>query len=404
MTGHQTGRLDAKPHTGEGQPTAPVISARELSVVRGKKQILRIPEVSVAPGEILAVTGPNGAGKSTLLKALGFLEPVSAGELFFKGRQVKTARDALAVRRGMAMVFQEPLLLSGTVLYNVTIGLKLRGLQKEKRLQLAEYWLEKLKIAQLADRNQITLSGGEAQRVSLARALALEPDVLFMDEPFNYLDLPTRAALVSELKEILVETGTTAVMVTHDLNEIPFLADRLIVMIEGEIAQAGAVDRVLSHPENISVAEFLGVGNIWPGRISRHEAGRCEITLADGRILLEAGTTRGDIAGPDRITAGRCPAVTEAAVCIRPEYLRVITEAENTTGMDKHVSAANRLKGKIVEVYPYGYSYRLRIEPDTGRDFRIIALVPAAQFLKPPKPGETVSVYIPPEKIHIIQD
>jgi len=373
----------------EPQMTDMVLSARGLSVIRGKKQLLRIPEFSAAAGEFLAITGPNGAGKSTLLKALGFLEPVSAGEIFFKGRPLKTARDVLAARRRMAMVFQDPLLLSGKVMYNVAVGLKLRGIAKDKRLKLAAHWLEKLKIAGLGDRNAHTLSGGEAQRVSLARALALEPDVLFLDEPFTYLDLPTRAALVSELKEILAETGTTAVMVTHDLNEIPFLADRLIVMMEGEIAQTGPVNRVLSYPGNICVAEFLGVSNIWPGRISGGEPGRYTVTpAADKGTVLEVCTGWDGGYSRDR----------DVSVCIRPEYLTV------TTDKDKHVPGTNRLEGIIVEVYPYGYSYRLKIEAGIGRDLKLVALVPAAHFLKPPKPGEAAGVYIPPEKIHIIQN
>jgi ABC-type Fe3+/spermidine/putrescine transport system ATPase subunit len=177
--------------------------------------------------------------------------------------------------------------------------------------------------------------------------------------------------------------------VTHDLNEIPFLADRLTVIMEGEIAQTGPVNHVLSHPDNVHVAEFLGVANIWPGRIKDAEKGRYTVTpAADEGLILEVYTGRDEVYSP-----GKC-----IAACIRPEYLTVTTEK------DKYVPEPNSLKGKIVEVYPFGYSYRLKIESAAGRDLKLVALVPAAQFLKPPKPGDAAAVYIPPEKIHIIQD
>ncbi|WP_418792581.1 TOBE domain-containing protein [Phosphitispora sp. TUW77] len=221
----------------------------------------------------------------------------------------------------------------------------------------------------------------------------MEPDVLFMDEPFTYLDLPTRANLVSELKGILAETGTTAVMVTHDLNEIPFLADRLIVMMEGEIAQAGPVNRVLSYPNTVRVAEFLGVTNIWSARITERQPERYVATItAGGPTVLEVCTAQG-ASGEREYAPG-----TAVSICIRPEYIIINNEKA------KSVQGTNMLEGIISEAYPYGYCYRLKIGAGSGNDLKLVAMVPAAQFLKPPKPGDTIGVFIPPEKIHIIPD
>ncbi|MCL6478424.1 MAG: energy-coupling factor ABC transporter ATP-binding protein, partial [Peptococcaceae bacterium] len=157
------------------------------------KTLINIDNFVLHKGETIALIGPNGAGKSSLVKLLALLEKPQQGEIIFNGRQV--TGSPLQVRRQMAMVFQEALLLSGSVFGNVAQGLRFRGLPRDQITRRVNYWLKKLQIAHLADRHIRYLSGGEAQRVSIARALALEPQVLFLDEPFAALDLPTRITL-----------------------------------------------------------------------------------------------------------------------------------------------------------------------------------------------------------------
>ena len=190
-----------------------VIEIRDLVVRYGQTETVNVRTLKLQKREILAVMGPNGAGKSTLLRILGFLEPPTGGEVIFQGRKVGfRPRERLALHRRTAVVFQEPLLLNTTVFRNVALGLTLRGIRK--RDESVREWLERFGIAHLCDRQARTLSGGEAQRASLARAFVLDPEVLLLDEPFSALDPPTRDALLADLKSILAETRTTTVFAT----------------------------------------------------------------------------------------------------------------------------------------------------------------------------------------------
>ena len=366
-----------------------VLSADNLIVVKGKREILQVPSLTVTKGEFLAITGPNGAGKTTLLRALAFLEPSFRGGITFCGARVSTAEEFLRARRRMAMVFQDPLLLRGTVSDNAVIGLKLRGGPKGARLEKVRYWLEKLKISHLAKRDVRTLSGGEAQRVSLARAMVLEPEVLFLDEPFTYLDSPTKAALVSELKEILAETATTALMVTHDLSDVPYLADRLIVLMEGGIVCSGIPEQVLSSPGTKKVAEYLGMENILPGYLTNFSNGRYLFTVGEGADAFTIDLRPGRLQIVDN-----CP----LAACIRPQ--QVVVCNENSPGRRTENSRPNVMNGIIKSVYPYGYYYKLKIK--IGIELTVMA--PAVQFAQPPKAGDPICIYLPPDKIHIITD
>lgn len=364
----------------------PVLSVKGLSIVKGSREILRAPELSVNQGEFVAVTGPNGSGKSTLLKALCFLEDLSAGEIIFQGRPVAGRQQIFQARRKMAMVFQDPLLLKGTVLENVTVGLKLRGVARQTRNEQAMYWLAKLGISALAHRQAQTLSGGEAQRVSLARAMVLEPEVLFLDEPFSSLDMPTTALLMGELKEILCETGTTTFMVTHELADVSYLAERMMVLLDGEIKQDGLVEEVLQWPVTSEVARFLGVENIWPGNISRKDHRQLDFRLAESGLTL---TMMAD-------TAGARPRT--------PDNLCAYIRPENVLVNDRIFTCPNVLTGQIAGVYPYQFSYRLQIKAagETTTPVEITAIVPAIQFLSPPRKGEQVQVTLPPERIGLL--
>lgn len=229
---------------------------QDLLLARGGQTILRVKEFRLAEGERLAVIGPNGAGKSTLLKVLALLERPTTGAVFFRGVKV-TAKNALAFRRRMAVVFQEPLLLNTTVFNNVAQGLKFRGIDGAELQRRVDYWLERLSITGLRSRTPLHLSGGEAQRVNLARAFVLEPEIIFLDEPFSALDFPTRFNLLEELGELLVKTGTAAVFVTHDFTEIPFLTDNVAVMDRGEVVCRGKLWEVKESGTSIPAVRHL---------------------------------------------------------------------------------------------------------------------------------------------------
>jgi tungstate transport system ATP-binding protein len=181
-------------------PTSDIIlTARNLRVVRAGATILDIPELTVRAGEVLSLIGPNGAGKTTLLQSLCYLHKYFEGEVWFRDKVIGKDYDIFDYRRRIAMVFQEPLLFDTTVFKNVASGLKFRGVdRKDIERRVAEN-LERFGISHLADRSSRTLSGGEAQRTSLARAFATRPEILFLDEPFASLDPPTRESLTHDL-------------------------------------------------------------------------------------------------------------------------------------------------------------------------------------------------------------
>jgi tungstate transport system ATP-binding protein len=238
-----------------------LLTLRDVLVQYGDSTILDVSNLSVYSGQALAIIGPNGAGKSTLLRVMGLLEQPKRGRVCFQGQEVDQ-RNVLPVRRRMASVFQQALLLNASVYENAALGLKLRGLNRRSAEQRVLPWLERLGIAHLARRKARVLSGGEAQRTSLARALALDPELLLLDEPFSALDHPTREGLLLDLETILHETGITTVFVTHDRNEAFVFGDRVGVLLGGRLLQVGATAEVFAHPVNEAVAHFVGVENM----------------------------------------------------------------------------------------------------------------------------------------------
>jgi ABC-type proline/glycine betaine transport system ATPase subunit len=220
-------------------------------------EVLRIEALDIRRGEILTVVGPNGAGKSTLLLALARLVKLSQGEIIYAGKSLKQW-DELAYRRKISFVFQSPLLMDMTVEQNVTLGLKFRGTPKEETRARAEKWMKQLGVEALSKRRAGQLSGGEAQRVSLARAFVLEPELLLLDEPFSALDPPTRAKLLDDLSMLLKEDGRTAVFVTHNLKEAAMMSHRIAVMVGGRLRQVGTVEQIKSKPADETVKAFLG--------------------------------------------------------------------------------------------------------------------------------------------------
>lgn len=232
-----------------------ILEVKNLKISRGGVQVLDLPRFSVAAEEKIAVVGPNGAGKSSLLLGLACLLKRETGTIIFHGKDV-TQSGETAYRRKIAMVFQEPLLFDTTVLDNVAQGLRIRGTGKSEARDIARGSLELFKVGHLVGRSAHKLSGGEAQRVSLARAFAVRPELLLMDEPFSSLDLPTRIVLAEDLGRILHESGTAAIIATHDRIEAFHIVDRLVVMDGGRVVQEGQPSEVMAQPVNAFVAAF----------------------------------------------------------------------------------------------------------------------------------------------------
>lgn len=234
----------------------PIIRLKDIQFNSKDRTILTVPDLSIFQGEILGIMGPNGAGKSTLVKILACLQPPTTGQYIYKDTELSPSKISLEQRRKWAVVLQQTLIFDTTVFQNVAAGLKIRKVPRAIIKEKVEFWLEKFGIAHLAKKNAHQLSGGEAQRVSLARALILDPEVLYLDEPFSALDYPTKVKLLKDFSSILKETNTTTIFISHDLSEVKFLTDRLAVIIDGEIKQCGKTVDVINFP-NRDTVNFL---------------------------------------------------------------------------------------------------------------------------------------------------
>ena len=233
-----------------------LISIRDLLIQRNGRDVLSINSLEIQLGETLAIVGPNGAGKSTLLLALARLIKPTRGQLTFNGSPISQLND-LEYRRKISFVFQDPLLMDMTVEKNIGLGLKFRGTDKEETRKRVGRWSQAMGVDSLLGRRASQLSGGEAQRVSLARAFVLDPELLLMDEPFSAVDPPTRAQLLKDLSNLLSQDHRTTIFVTHNLKEAAQVGDRVAVIINGELKQVGTPKQIKEKPADKSVREFL---------------------------------------------------------------------------------------------------------------------------------------------------
>jgi molybdate transport system ATP-binding protein len=239
-------------------------------------------ELKVAEGEVVALLGPNGAGKTTALRALAGLLPLSGGHIRFGGEEW---RHRPADRRPVGMVFQDYLLFPHlTALDNVAFGPRCHGVRKGEARRLAAEWLERVGLAEHAGRRPRTLSGGQAQRVALARALAVRPRLLLLDEPLSALDVDTRREIRAGLRRHLAEFEGASLLVTHDPLDAMALADRLIVIEDGRVAQEGAPAHIARHPRTDYVARLVGL-NLYRGQADGHDVSLGDLTLSVAESL-----------------------------------------------------------------------------------------------------------------------
>lgn len=352
-----------------------LIEARGVVCRRRGEPVLRLPEMTIAAGERLVVIGPNGAGKSTLLLALARLLRPQEGTFLYRGVPYQDI-PALEFRRKLGLVMQSPLLLRASVWQNVALGLKFRHLDEEEIRARVARWLDWLQIAPLADRPAHQLSGGEAQRVSLARAFALEPEILLLDEPFSALDAQTRWHLLADFKAALARLSPppTLVLVTHDLDVARSLGERVAVLMDGSLRQLGAAADVFARPRDCEVARFVGMTNLWPGRV-------VAVNGVQRVVELDAGEgKRVAVASPGHLAAG-----SPVWVGIRPEHVYPASQG----------ARSNVLAGPVQQVVAQGPLWRVHV----GGPLGVVMLGADEPAFRS---GEEIRVYLPPERLHLM--
>lgn len=293
-------------------------------------------EFHVAEGETVALLGQNGAGKSSVLAvAAGQLRP-DTGRVVLAGRTLTDDRfDVAPYQRGIALLAQEPLLFPHlSVRENVAFAPRSQGRSRREARQQAEHWLGEVGAAELADRSATELSGGQAQRVAVARALAADPRLLLLDEPMAALDVGIRPALRQMLRRVLA--GRTAIIVTHDVLDALLLADRVIVLDAGRVVEDGPSKEVLARPRSRFAAQLAGL-NLFTG------------TWTGDRVRLDDGSEVHGLA-QDGVTAG-----SPVVATFRPSAVAVYREAPAG-------SPRNTMPAVIRELEPLGDLIRIRTD------------------------------------------
>jgi len=312
------------------------IRVEKVSKRFGKVEALKGVDLEVRDQEFLVLLGPSGCGKTTLLRIVAGLEAPTSGEVYIGERRVTHLPPRL---RGIAMVFQNYAIFPHLTVYeNVAFGLRMKRRPEEEIRRKVGEVAALLHIEELLDRYPAQLSGGQRQRVAVARALAVEPEVLLMDEPLSNLDALLRLEMRAELKRLLKETRTTTLYVTHDQVEAMSLADRIAVMRQGEIVQLGTPTEIYHAPADTFVGGFIGNP---PMNFLRAGA-------LGGRVVLEGFAVPSPVEG-------------EVLLGVRPEDLRVSKE-----------QAEGAFRARVLVVEPLGPHLQLTLERE-GETFRALA-------------------------------
>lgn len=231
-----------------------------------QQPLLKGVSFKIAAGETICLLGSSGSGKSTILRIIAGLEKAESGDVRWKGRSLATKP---VHQRNFGLMFQDYALFPHLDVFdNVAFGLRMRHMKSEMMQARVTEVLQQTNLSSFARRKVTELSGGEQQRVALARSLAPQPDLLMLDEPLGALDRALRESLIEELRGILHRSGIPAIYVTHDQQEAFTIADRIILLHEGRVAQAGSAPDVFANPANPWVAGFLGLGNLIEGRLT----------------------------------------------------------------------------------------------------------------------------------------
>ncbi|QNP74910.1 ABC transporter ATP-binding protein [Streptomyces roseirectus] len=362
------------------------VDVRGLELAYGDFVAIRNLDLTIEDGESVVLLGQSGCGKSSTMRCIAGLETPTRGTISIGDTTVFDARHGRAVpayRRNVGMVFQSYAVWPHkTVLENVEFPLRMQGVAKGDRRRRSLEVLDTVGLAHLADRGASMLSGGQMQRVALARSMAMSPSVLLLDEPLSNLDARLREDLRVELRRIQVEQGLTSMYVTHDQQEALALADRIAVMQDGRITQLGTPEEIYKRPASASIAAFLGVTNVFEAKRGTSE--RLAELVGHGLSLHTAH----DI--PSR----------SASVCIRPEDVRV--DLVDTAGPAPAADGSENSFAGTVDVAVFqGSSIRCKVTTDGGLGLEAVCAPPVTGRLDH---GARVTVSVAPGNVMVLPE
>lgn len=323
------------------------VEVRELCKEYSGRKVLDNVSFSVKYGEIFALVGPNGAGKTTLLRILDMLDEPTCGEVWLEGSKIDySGRNKHLIRRKIGFVPQKPTLFNASVFENVAYSLRFKGLDEKSIRRSVKEALETVELNDLERRNALTLSGGEAQRVSLAQTLVAKPPLLLLDEPTSNLDPKSISIIEEALLRVNRENKTTIIMTGHDILQVEHMADRIAILNEGRIEKIGTFHEILSKPLEDS-AIFMRTENIFSGFSTVTGDGTSIVDLGDGLKIEAAFRRTGDV-----------------RVYIPPESIILLTQNVPS-------SARNVFEGYIAQIMDMGPLVRLRIKTKDGKSLMV---------------------------------
>jgi len=350
-----------------------ILNCQGIKVYRQNRPVLNIDQLAVRSGELVAVLGPNGSGKSTLLKVINAILPHKSGTVYIFGENLQST-DTRELRLRCSFVFQDPMLITDTVYNNVALPLRFHGIPEDGIARKVHEVLADFRCTHLEKRMAGQLSGGEAQRVCLARALVTEPELLLLDEPFAALDPSTRLEMLYELRQMAVQRKMTVLLVSHHFSEVLDFAERAIVLEDGRLVQDDRPELILRRPANETVAKLIGMDNIFTCQIETTDTGNL-LRLPNGVMLSWQGGGIGQ------------------RICCLPGDALDIHSGVLTD--DQRVL----LKGTITQITPGVGVYRAVVD---AQGFQLVARLPRERACNL-KAGETVQVVFDPGELHLLE-
>lgn len=360
------------------------IEIRGLTMKYGDLVAVDSLNLDISGGEMLVLLGPSGCGKTSTMRSILGLETPSEGRIRIGERTVFDSSRGISVpthKRGIGMVFQSYAIWPHkTVFQNVAFPLRMQGLPRAEIRERVEQMLETVGLKDAGPRGASLLSGGQMQRVALARSLVMRPRVLLLDEPLSNLDAKLRERLRFELKELQQQVGVTSVYVTHDQSEALALADRIAVMRQGEVVQLGDPMTLYDSPRSRFVADFLGVTNLFPA----------QVRSSDGR------EHRVRLVGDDRdvtVVVAEPPAGKDVVLSVRPDAVQIEDDGSDHAGH-------NRWAGVVQAASFLGTHVRYRVDVRAGLAFDVVTFARRKIYTR----GHPVTVHVAPTDIRLLAD